>query len=87
MIKYLKGFYKIGNEELDNMIIIENPSIYIDTVTDKLIDKICNIHVIFRDVSKGVQYEEIILGFKYEITWEDLDIEEWLNNKLNDYKI
>jgi hypothetical protein len=87
MIKQLEGTYKIGNEELDNIVVIENPSIYIDTVVTKVIDKTCKVHVMFRDILKGLQYEEIISGFRYEGTWEYSIIEEWTMNELKNYKI
>jgi hypothetical protein len=87
MIKQLEGTYQIGSEELGNIVVIENPSIYIDTVADRVISKTCNVHVMFRDVSKGLQYEEIIPGFRYDVTWDDPIVEEWLMKELNNYKI
>jgi hypothetical protein len=87
MIKKLTGTYQIGIEELNNLVIIENPSIYIDVVADRILSKICNIHVIFRDVANGIQHEEIITGFKYEDTWSDEEIEEWAINELKQFEI
>jgi len=87
MIKQLEGTYQIGNEELDNIVIINNPSYYINKIIDDIINKRCDVEVIFRDVSKGLQYSEIFKNYTYIYTWEYSDIEAWVSEELESYKI
>lgn len=86
MIKSLEGSYQIGSEELDTVVIITNPSCYINKIIDNINNKRCDVEVIFRDVTKGVQYSELIFDYVYTNSWEDKDIDEWINIKLNEYK-
>jgi hypothetical protein len=87
MIKQLEGTYKIGNENLDNVVIINNPSYYINKIIDNIINKRCDVDVIFRDVENGLQYSEILKNYTYNITWEDQDIFNWVEVKLGEYLI
>ena len=57
---------------------IVNPTVTVTTVTDNIIDKVCNATVILTTASTifGVEFN----GYSYTEDWNDQDIIDWVNN-------
>lgn len=76
-----EGIYKI-----DDLTII-NPIIEIKRVSDDLFTKTCAVELIFTIDGHIINYSRQIYGFTYTDTWEDSDIESWVSEELESYKI
>jgi hypothetical protein len=57
---------------------ITNPIIVIEKVNDLLQEKMCNVDVVF--IVNLARYVHTFCNFNYVNTWEDADIEQWINN-------
>ncbi len=66
-------------------VMIVDPVITIQRVTDDFIQKSCSVNVLLS--STGNQYVVILLGFKYETTWNDIDISDFVQNELVKYQV
>ena len=62
---------------------ITNPTIRIAKVVDNIAEKTCSVEVLLSvdSASFGVTLD----GFTYSDTWEDSDINTWVNNELKKY--
>ena len=63
----INGTYQIRD------LTIVNPTYEVKNVNDNLVNKTCNIEVIF-DTDSVIKYSYSISGFSYSQTWEDADI-------------
>jgi hypothetical protein len=72
---------KIGKYKFDEVGEKEfiNPDFIIREVYDNIITKNCSVGVYVED------YGILLDGFTYTDTWVDLDIEAWVDVKLNEY--
>lgn len=75
----LKGTFKIGDLEITDITYSVN------SVTDRIKDKVCSVEVIFKD--EKIKHSRSIDGFTYTTTWDDIDIEEWVTNELKGLEI
>jgi hypothetical protein len=65
---------------------IVNPTIEILVVNDSLPSKTCNVDILL--TTDSAKFGVNLQGFTYELTWEDVDIENWvINVELPKYEI
>lgn len=63
---------------------ISNPSIEVVNVTDNLQNKTCSVDVLL--TTESASFGVSLSGFTYSDTWEDSDIEAWVNDELTKYE-
>lgn len=61
-----------GTIQLRDLTII-NPAYEVVNVNDNLVNKTCNIEVLF-NTDSIIKYSYTVAGFSYDVTWEDADI-------------
>lgn len=61
-----------GTYQIRDLQII-NPTYEVVKVNDNIVNKTCNIEVVFETPSV-IKYGYSISGFTYDVTWEDADI-------------
>jgi hypothetical protein len=64
---------------------ISNPTIEVVSVNDSILNKTCSVNVKLSNA--GGEYGVTLDGFTYTDTWEDADIESWVNSELANYSI
>ena len=64
---------------------ISNPTIEVVSVNDSILNKTCSVNVKLSNT--GGEYGITLSGFTYTDTWEDVDIESWVNAELANYSI
>lgn len=64
---------------------IENPVVTVKNVNDNLTAKTCNVEVLLTTDSAELGVN--LSGFNYVASWEDTDIQAWVNTKLQEYAI
>jgi hypothetical protein len=64
---------------------ISNPTIEVVSVNDSILNKTCSVNVKLSNT--GGEYGITLSGFTYADTWEDTDIESWVNAELANYSI
>jgi hypothetical protein len=64
---------------------ISNPTIEVVSVNDSILNKTCSVNVKLSNA--GGEYGITLSGFTYTDTWEDADIESWVNSELANYSI
>ncbi len=72
----MEGTYKIDD------LTVTNPTIEVKQVNDNIIDKTCSIEVIFNVDGALINYSRNLGGFTYSATWEDIDIENFVESEL-----
>ena len=63
----INGTYQIRDLQ------IVNPTYEVVNVNDNIVNKTCNIEVVFETPSI-IKYSYSVSGFSYDTTWEDADI-------------
>lgn len=81
-MKILEGTYIISNE-----ITIINPYYYIQSIIINLENETIVVEVVFRDNSIMLQYQENFIGFNYSKIINTNDIINWVDIKIEEYKI
>ena len=66
--------------------IIENPTVSIEMVYDYILQKKCNVEILL-EIENGSRYSVKLENFKYDITWEDVDILTWAENEIKKYQV
>lgn len=79
-MKTINGIYQIRD------LTIINPTYEVINVSDNIVNKTCNIEVVF-NTDSIIKYSYTVEGFTYELTWEDVDIETWVGLELQKLKI
>lgn len=79
-MKTINGIYQIRD------LTIINPTYEVINVSDNIVNKICDIEVLF-NTDSIIKYSYTVEGFTYELTWEDSDIETWVDLELQKLKI
>jgi len=74
-----------GTIQLRDLQII-NPTYEVVNVNDNIINKTCNIEVVFETPSI-IKYSYSIGGFSYSETWEDADIYNFVETEIQKLKI
>ena len=72
----LKGTYQIGD------LTITDITFSVNSVIDNIKNKTCSVEVIFED--ERINHSRTLDGFEYSESWEDIDIESWVINKLEE---
>ena len=72
----INGTYQIRDLQ------IVNPTYEVVNVNDNIINKTCNIEVVFETPSI-IKYSYSISGFSYDTTWEDADIFAFAEDHIN----
>lgn len=62
---------------------ITDPIVRITKVVDNLAEKTCSVDVVLSVDSAS--FSVTLDGFTYSDTWEDSDIDAWVNNELKKY--
>lgn len=71
----------LGQKKIENLELFD-AEYQIQSVVDDVINKrILSIEIVF--VSNSLTYSISIQGFSYTETWEDIDIENYIENYLN----
>lgn len=69
--------------KLDNFsATIEIESVEITSVNDNVIAKTASVDLVING-----KYGTTLNGFTYSTTWEDRDVQEWVNNELKNYSL
>lgn len=64
---------------------IVNPTIEVVSVSDNLNTKTCSVSV--KLTTDSASFGVSLSGFTYADTWEDADITDWVNTKLQEYAL
>jgi hypothetical protein len=64
---------------------IENPEITVFAVRDLINEGRCEVEVALR--TPQTFYTTTLFPFEYKTTWEDVDVINWVINKLQEYAI
>lgn len=63
---------------------ISNPTIEVLNVTDNLSTKTCSVDI--KLTTTDGEFGVSLSGFTYSDTWEDADIQAWVNTELVNYE-
>ena len=77
----LQGTYRFEQFNVN----ITNPTLTIINVGDNIKNKICGVDIILEVTNS--KFGITLSGFKYETTWEDSDIYNWVEVEIEKYKI
>lgn len=64
---------------------ITNPSISVVSVNDNLNAKTCSVDILL--ITDTAKFGVSLDGFTYADTWEDSDIQAWVNTELVQYEV
>lgn len=78
-MKVLKGTFQIGD------LIITDITYFVKSVVDDIQNKTCSVEVIFED--ERIKHSRSLDGFFYDVIWEDVDIETWVNEQLELFRV
>ena len=59
---------------------IDVQSVVVTSVSDNIINQSCSVDIVINGTHGGT-----LNGFTYTTTWEDSDIESWVNDKLTEF--
>ena len=67
-------------ENFTSTIDVEN--VVVTSVNDNIQNKTASIEIVINGTHGGT-----LNGFTYTTTWEDSDVQEWVNNKLTEFEV
>lgn len=63
---------------------ITDPNVTVVSVNDSITSKTCSVDILL--TTDSAEFGVTLSGFTYVDTWEDADITDWVNTKLQEFE-